>query len=479
MYDRVGVGTTIIKKRNNPQIKKAFIMSKLSKLNPFSLENIESKAEKKFRTRTFKEEYRDHRLSAMVFKLLFSAISIYFATYFFQHFIFKSLVPNLPIDSTNSTKWFTGSTIWLISAIIPVAVEVIKHLSVPIVVNSIIRAKWAKIVVPFFLSTLTISASYYFTIEGSAFIFDKEDIKMSEITTQFKIKQDSVRDYYGKQIEKEKELLKELQDNTKDNSLIYSTIKRIDKLEGEYTSTRGRMEKALRLNQNKDSIKAYFKPLLNRIETKINDEKQRSDGLLSSNEKITMNTILSIEKLQNEQEAELAALDTNQKEVKDTIKTDNNLLLDYIYIVAIAIETLILLCIIFISYYDYQITRGDIGYRNLTELEKKYTSVVKELSDTKQLLEETIMETKVNSKKAVPLMNNKNSTDNGTTIRQNGTALNNNGTNDKKQKVTKKSGSQKDTKIAYLLKEGYTYAQIVEKLGVSKRDIAKVKKEMV
>lgn len=454
----------------------------MKKLNPFSLENIESKAEKKFRYRTFKEEYKDHRFSAMVFKLLFSAISIYFATYYFYFFFFRPLVPNQEVDSTIGTNSLTNGTIWLVSCILPLCIEVVKHLSVPIVINSIIRGKWVKTVVPLMFSILSISASYFFTIEGSAYIFNNEPMEISKIEDSFKVREDSIRDHYDGVISNEKSLLKELQNNINNKSLINSTISRIDKLEDEYTSTRNRMERILANTLNRDSVTAYYTPLLERIEQKIKIEQNRSNGLLSSNEKITLNTIGQIENLQNELDEKLSALASAKTVAINDLRVENNLLLEYIYFIAIGIETLILICIIFISYYDYRIVKGKVEEHSIKELKRKNELLAKELDHTKLLFEEAI--TKDTTNRMVPSINEAN----GTVVFKNGTAKNGtdlkvNGTEVRKEKKAinqkvRRANSSKEKKIEFLLREGHTYAQIAEKLGVSRRDISMVKKRI-
>ena len=64
-------------------------MKQLKKLNPLSLENIEKKAKEKFKYRSFKDEYKEYRQAAIIFKILFSIISIFFGTYF----EYKVLIP--------------------------------------------------------------------------------------------------------------------------------------------------------------------------------------------------------------------------------------------------------------------------------------------------------------------------------------------------------------------------------------------------
>ena len=133
-------------------------MKQLKNLNPLSLENIEKRAKRRFRYRTFKDEYKEYRQASMVFKMLFSIISIFFGTYFFNDLFSKSTVPNELADSTNFN---IVSTIWLLSVILPLVFEITKHLSLPIVVDNVIRRKWGKVIIPSLVSSVMVGVSYY------------------------------------------------------------------------------------------------------------------------------------------------------------------------------------------------------------------------------------------------------------------------------------------------------------------------------
>lgn len=329
------------------------------------MSNIERNAIEQFRHKSFKEEFHGFRKFSVIFKYLLSGISIFFGAYYFEKYIFSNLfesatksASNFIINAFNNQKDATISVfIWIISFSIVGTFEFFKHYFIPIAFNSFFRKIYLK---GFLLSCIGgtgIFLSFYFTIKGADLFFDQTEQRRLQLDASFKIKEEKLKLKYDSLINKELILLQEIQDRNQSNNLISNSLERINSIDEEIKSIEMRMHNALLKTNNKDSVSAIYIPVLKerrKRRERLENEAGEQLKFALDQEKNQQEIIKSKQQEKEEQLTQLSS--TKSSTLKDSIGKTTNVL-QYIFIISICIESMIVICIFFIIYYNYKISK--------------------------------------------------------------------------------------------------------------------------